>query len=190
MLTVGVDTYISLEDAEILIANTSLSSDPAYKKWTELTNSDKEVLLRNSCRAINNMTFTGRRATEAQYPMEFPRVEDRPCGIGYRLYIGQFYDNGLEEGDTNGDGGISLVKEAQCVNAVYAGYYNDLATNQIGINIQGLTSKKAGPIAETYNRSGNNKNGMVSDGDALKGIFSPKVYALLKPWLNESRYNI
>lgn len=189
MLTVGVDTYISLEDAEILIAKTSLSSDPAYKKWTELTNADKEVLLRNSCRAINNLKFNGRREKVGQI-MEFPRVDDRPCGIGYRLYIGQFYDNGLEEGDTNGDGGISLVKEAQCVNAVYAGYYNDLATNQIGINIQGLTSKKAGPIAETYNRSGNNKNGMVSDGDALKGIFSPKVYALLTPWLADSRYNI
>ena len=186
MLTVGVDTYISLEDAEILIEKTSLSSDPAYKKWTELTNADKEVLLRNSCRSIDNMKFNGRRAKVGQL-LEFPRVDVRPCGLGVRIWVGQLFDNGLIEGDTTGDGGLSLVKEAQCVNAVMASLYNNEATNQVGVTIQGITSKKAGPIAETYGRR-NDTN--LSAGDAMAGIFSPKVYSLLTPWLAESRYTI
>ena len=100
------------------------------------------------------------------------------------MYISQLYDNGLYSGGSS-DGGLSLVKQAQVINAIFAGYYNDLATDQIGVSIQGLTSKKAGPISETYNR--NNSNNGISNADALKGIFTEKVYSLLTPWLNEAR---
>lgn len=184
-LTVGVDTYVSLEDAETLAANHMLSSDKAYKFWLELSNSDKEVLLRNSCRSIDNLKFDGRRKELSQI-LEFPRVNQMPSGIGYRLYIGQLYDNGLYA-SAGGDGGLSLVRQAQVINAVYAGYYNELATKQIAINIQGLTSRKTGPISESYNKTRNGAYSSVSDEDALRGIFTPKVYALLTPWLNSSR---
>ena len=184
-LTVGVDSYVSLEDAETLAANTMLSSDKAYKFWSELSDSDKEVLLRNSCRSIDNLKFDGRRQKASQV-LEFPRVHQMPSGLGYRLYIGQLYDNGLYSSQ-DGDGGISLVRQAQVINAVYAGYYNELAEKQIAINIQGLTSRKTGPISETYNRNRNGAYSSVSDDDALRGIFTPKVYSLLTPWLNQAR---
>ena len=185
MLEVGIDSYVTLEEAGVLAAKTCLSSDPAYKKWLGLTDSDKEVLLRNSCRSINNLKFNGRRKKVSQV-LEFPRVNTMPCGIGYRLFIGQFYDNGLYDGGS-GDDGLDLVKEAQVCNAVYSALYNDLATNQIGVNIQGLTSKKAGPIAETYDKSKIGKG--LSSEDAMAGIFTTKVYSLLTPWLAEARFN-
>ena len=96
------------------------------------------------------------------------------------MYIGQLYDNGLYSAGSS-DGGLAVVKQAQVINAVYAGYYNDLTTEQIGINIQGITSKKAGPIAETYNRNN------VDTNDALMGIYTKKVYSILRPWLNDAR---
>lgn len=181
MLIVGEDSYVTLEEAEQIIQGSSLSTDAAYQKWQSLEDSDKEVLLRNSCRDINALKFDGRRKCFGQ-KLEFPRVNSVPSGIGYRLFVGQFYDNGLY-GSGSVDGGLSLVRQAQVVNALYAGLYNDEVNDLIGYNIQGLTSKKAGPIAETYNRNNQDSN------DALIGIYTRKVYSLLTPWLSSARYS-
>ena len=185
MLTVGVDSYVTLEDANSIAAATSLSTDKAYKKWLDLSDSDKEVLLRNSCRDINSLKFEGRRKSLSQR-LEFPRVDVSASGLGYRMYVGQFYDNGLYSSNTS-DGGISLVRQAQVINAVYAGYYNDIVTDTVAMNIQGITSKKAGPISESYNRSSSSANLLGIGKDALIGIYTNKVYSLLAPWLNDSR---
>lgn len=180
MLEVGVDSYITLEEADNLINNYFMSSDTAYQAWETLEDKDKEALLRNSCRDIDSLKFDGRRKVPGQI-LEFPRVNATIAGIGYRLFIGQFQDNGLYSQGI-ADGGLSAVKQAQVINAVYAGLYNNLVTEQIGLNIQGLTSKKAGPIQETYNRSNNSDN-----SDALMGIYTKKVYSILRPWLNDAR---
>lgn len=179
-LKVGVDSYVTLEEAENIIDFSSVSSDEAYIKWSELSDRDKEVLLRNSCRDLNNLKYSGRKARASQN-LAFPRVDSYTCGIGYRLFIGQLYDNGLVSGNST-DGGLSLAKQAQVVNALYGCIYSDLATNQIAVSIQGLTSKKAGPIAETYKRDRTSE-------DALMGIYTKKVYSLLRPWINDSRIN-
>lgn len=179
MLNVGVDSYVSLQEAENILSSICTSNDSAYAKWRELSDSDKEVLLRNSCRDINSLRFIGKRKNLGQ-KLEFPRVNSLPCGIGYSLFISQFQDNVLyNNGSTNN--GLAEVRQAQCINAVYAAMYSDLADKTIGMNIQGLTSKKAGPIAETYNR--NNKN----SEDALMGIYTKKVYTILRCWINDSR---
>lgn len=185
MLTVGVDSYVTLEDANDIAAATSLSSDKAYQKWLTLTDSDKEVLLRNSCRDINSLKFDGRRKNLSQV-LEFPRVDVSASGLGYRLYTGQLYDNGLYSSG-NSDGGLSMARQAQVINALYAGYYNDIVTDTMAMNIQGITSKRAGPISESYNRNSNGTNTSSNSRDALIGIYTNKVYSLLAPWLNDSR---
>lgn len=179
MLNIGVDSYVSLQDAENIIQNICTSSDKAYAKWSTLSDSDKEVLLRNSCRDINALKFDGRRANLGQ-TLEFPRVNQMPCGIGYRLYISHFNDNGLGDNGESANG-LPEARQAQCINAVYASLYSDMADDVIGMNIQGLTSKKAGPIAETYNRNNNDSK------DALMGIYTKKVYSILRCWLNDAR---
>lgn len=180
MLSVGVDTYVTLEEAELFLQNNMLSSDEAYQNWNTLNTNDKEVLLRNSCRDINSLKFDGRRKLPGQV-LEFPRVTATVSGMGYRMFYGQLYDNGLYSNGNTLDGGLEAVKQAQVINAAYAGLYNDLTVTQMGLNIQGLTSKKAGPIAETYNRNSSDSN------DALMGIYTKKVYSILRPWLNDAR---
>lgn len=188
MLTVGLDSYVTLEEAENLASSALLSNDKAFQKWNETSNSDKEVLLRNSCRDINALKFDGRRKNLSQ-KLEFPRVNASACGIGYRLFISQLEDNGLYSGGGD-DGGLEMVRQAQVINAVYAGYFNDLTTDTMGLNIQGITSKKAGPISETYNRTSSGSFRGSSNKNALLGIYTDKVFSLLAPWLNDSRISI
>ena len=182
-LTVGVDSYVTLEEAENIISQHHMSTSDLVVKWNTLSNSDKEVLLRTSCRDIDNLKFNGRRAKVGQ-KLEFPRVLSYPVGYGYRLFIGQFLDNGLVDGDYSDDGGLSLAKQAQVENALYHCYLDDTVNKQVGINIKGITSKKAGPISESYDINNRyNKN-------ALRGIYTDKVYSLLSPWLNDSRATV
>lgn len=182
-LTVGVDSYVTLEEAENIISQHHMSTSDLVVKWNTLSNSDKEVLLRTSCRDIDNLKFNGRRAKVGQ-KLEFPRVLSYPVGYGYRLFIGQFLDNGLVDGDYSADGGLSLAKQAQVENALYHCYLDDTVNKQVGVNIRGITSKKAGPISESYDINNRyNKN-------ALRGIYTDKVYSLLSPWLNDSRATV
>lgn len=182
MLNVGVDSYVTLEEANELISSYFTSSDKAFIKWNELSDNDKEVLLRSSCRDINALKFEGRRASIGQ-KLEFPRVESSFSGYGTVLYISQIYDNGLYSSHVS-DGGLSVAKLAQVVNGVYASLYSDMVTDQIGINIQGLTSKKAGPIAESYNTNN------PTTKEAMAGIYTKKVFTILNTWLSSSYYSI
>jgi len=182
-LKVGVDSYVTLEEAEVFINNNHLSTSDMIAKWNNLSNSDKEVMLRTSCRDIDNLKFDGRREKVGQI-LEFPRILTFPTGYGYRLFTGQIVDNGLVDGDYSSDGGLSKVKEAQVENAIYHSYLDDTVNKQAGVNIKGLTSKKAGPISESYDINNRyNKN-------ALRGIYTDKVYSLLTPWLNDSRATV
>lgn len=182
-LTVGVDSYVTLDEANLIINNNYLSSSDILIKWGGLSDSDKEVMLRTSCRDINNLKFDGRRAVVGQ-KLEFPRVLTYPVGIGYRLFIGQYVDNGLIDGDYSSDGGLTEVKQAQVENAIYHCYLDDSVINQVGVNIKGITSKKAGPISESYNTNN------IYNKNALRGIYTDKVYSLLTPWLCDNRTSI
>ncbi len=182
-LEIGVDSYVTLEEAENYISSNYLSDNELVEKWSSLSDRDKEALLRASCIAINNLKFDGRRANLGQ-KLEFPRVLAYPVGLGYNLYISQFVDNGLVEGGLYGDGGLQLAKYAQIENALYHCFLDKVVSNQLEINIKGLVSKKAGPISETYNA--NNKY----NKDILRGIYTEKVYSLLAPWLSDARANV
>ena len=86
---------------------------------------------------------------------------------------------------TGGWDGTAEAKEAQIENAVWHVYLGDgLVSEQQQINIKGITSKKAGPIAETYDRN------LKATKDALNGIYTTKVYEILKNWLTDSRIGI
>ena len=46
MLTIGKDSYVTLEEAEKLISENFISTDDVYVFWRELSDQDKEALLR------------------------------------------------------------------------------------------------------------------------------------------------
>lgn len=182
-LTVGEDSYVTLEEADSLINKNYTSTSRLMVKWNSLSVNDKECMLRTSCRDINNLKLRGKRARTNQ-TLEFPRSVQTMSGYGYTLYVSQFTDNQFVSADTYSGGGLKEVKEAQVENALYHADLDDLVSEQVGVNIQGITSKKAGPIAETYNTDNRyNRNAAV-------GIYTDKVYSLLVCWLNDSRANI
>lgn len=181
MLREGFDSYATLEEAEEILSLSFIESNEAYKNWRTLTDRDKEALLRQSCSSIDSLNFDGRRKVYGQ-KLEFPRVSESYCGIGYRLFIGQLYDNGLY--GSSGSDGLYEAKQAQVINAAYAGLFDSATTNLLEVTIQGLSSKKAGPISETYNRDKRDTT------DVQIGIYTKKVYSILKPWINDSRISL
>lgn len=67
MLTVGVNTYITVDEA-----NQILSPERDYNRWTTLTNTEKESYLVMATRNIDGMHYTGRKAAPEQ-TLSFPR---------------------------------------------------------------------------------------------------------------------
>lgn len=184
-LEVGVDSYVTVSEADNIIDNYFVSGNDVRIKWNTLSDSDKEALLRHSCRSINNLKFNGRRAKTGQR-LEFPRIREAGLsGVGYRLFVSQFYDNSLEDGAGWGNG-LEQAKQAQVVNAAWHGFMDKMNSDQAIMNVRGLISKKAGPIEEKYsNRQTNTYN-----RDMAVGIYSKEVYSILTPWYSESRYGI
>lgn len=182
-LEIGIDSYVTLAEAEDYISKHFASDDKLLLNWNERTDNDKEAKLRESCESINNLKFRGKRKGIGQ-ELEFPRVLGSMCGIGFRLYVSQFEDNGLISNDITGDGGIKLAKKAQIVNALYGVTLGSQALTSATNRFMMLTSKKAGPISETYGgRTHNSDNAMV-------GIYTDKVYSILQPWLSSSRVTV
>ena len=67
MLTVGVNSYITVAEAEELLAG-----DKLYDSFAALTNEQKKKLLTDAAMRIDAMHFSGRKKSVMQY-MEFPR---------------------------------------------------------------------------------------------------------------------
>ena len=183
-LEVGVNSYVTLEEADDIVDSMFMSTNELSVFWKTLSNNDKSAVLNKSRISIDNLKLDGRRASTSQR-LEFPRVRNSIVGVGYRLFVSQYEDNSLS-GTAPQDGGISQAKKAQVVNAVYAAYLDKESVAQLKRNVAGLTSKKAGPIAESYGSGQYNSY----TKDMMVGIFTKEVYAILTPWVCTSRGGI
>jgi len=70
MITVGTDTYLSIDEADEIISSTH--KDELSGKWLALPNQDKEVHLRNATYRIDCLHFSGYKHKPNQ-PLQFPR---------------------------------------------------------------------------------------------------------------------
>jgi hypothetical protein len=145
--------YVTLEEANVYVANHFLSSNVSRAAWESLSDADKMVLLRNSYRAIEMLTFSGRKTSSAQ-SSAFPRwpSTDVPAQI----------------------------KDAQIANAIVLAdessqedieHYEKLRT-------YGVKSYKIGNLSETL---GSTDEG--SSASSYRGIYSQESMRLLSPWL-------
>lgn len=81
MLEVGIDSYITLEEAETYIKN--YVTDEAIKaKWNALTGEQKEVYLRKAVLNIDKLHFGGIKVDSKQR-LEFPRKYSGHYSGGY-----------------------------------------------------------------------------------------------------------
>lgn len=72
MLTVGVDSYVTVEQATEYITANYPSTDTRVTAWENLDEADQEVFLRRACVALSELTFRGMTFTAMQ-TLPFPR---------------------------------------------------------------------------------------------------------------------
>lgn len=186
MLEVGVDTFISVEDADKYISDNYKDKPSFFDKWNSLTVDQKESCLRRNTQVLNRLKFTGRELNYAQ-PLKFPRTYESAVG-GYIWipYISQFKDNQHipSNGNSYDPDGMRAIGRATAINALYDAYYSNTVDSVLTESIKGLTSKKAGSIAESYSRN------TAKMYDIEAGIYSVQVYKELQDWLVSSRLSM
>ena len=73
MLTVGVESYLDVELADLYVSTQYRSTSAEKKRWNALTTEDKEILLRQACAKIEMLPFGGRKVSTTQ-TLAFPRL--------------------------------------------------------------------------------------------------------------------
>lgn len=129
-MTVGIDTYITLAEAETYISTYYVSTNPLRVNWNKLSNDDKEVYLRNGAKAIDSLVLRGKRATLEQ-TMEFPRIIDK--------------ESQLVVPDD--------VKNAQVETALSSS--DNITQNRQELINAGVVSYRIGDLSETYKERNN-----------------------------------
>lgn len=88
MLTVGTDSYVTIDEASAYIAEFYISTDPKAIAWAALGNTNQEVLLRRAARQIDLVLYPGQKATPNQV-LSWPRKVAR-WGNGWFTTIAPF----------------------------------------------------------------------------------------------------
>ena len=142
MLAVGVNSYMSLEEADAIIENELLDSDEEYTLWNSLSDKNKEKLIVRGTRTVDVIPFRGVKYNISSVKdLQWPRLIDNeliecPDDIKLGLLVQVLRDyknkskqetNLLELGVTNykiKDASISL--DPSKVNKLCNGIYNDI----------------------------------------------------------------
>ena len=145
--------YVTLEEANEYVTDHFMSSNMTRVAWESLSDADKMVLLRNSYRALEMLTFRGRK-TDVTQPSAFPRWPSTDVP--------------------------NQIKEAQVANAIVLAdessqddiaYYDKLRTF-------GVKSYHVGNLSETLSSPAEG-----ATTASYKGIYSQEALRLLSPWL-------
>ena len=187
-LVVGIDTYVTVEDADKYISENYTSNSSEFNKWNSLTDSDKEVLLRRSASSLNKLQYSGSKRICGQ-KLAFPRM-----GKSYSVYsevwvpyVSQYYDNTFIKNDSRvKSDGLDLAIEAQIKNAVACCNLGDKFTSAINERrLAGIKSRSASSVSESYD----NDSSDISK-NIVNGIYTEEVYQILKPWLSNAYASI
>lgn len=122
-MTPGVDTYITVAEADAIITSRMVSADSRRKAWEALSIADKEVYLRHALDHIDSLPLQGRKRDSGQ-PLQFPR-----------------HTHGAVPDD---------VKAAQALEAAASVGKLAAIEKRAELRAMGVTSWSAGKISETY----------------------------------------
>lgn len=145
--------YVTLEEADAYVTDHFMSSDVTRVAWESLSDADKMVLLRNSYRAIEMLTFRGRK-TDATQPSAFPRWPS--TDVPEQIKVAQIAN------------AVVLADESSREDAEH---YEKLRT-------YGVQSYRIGNLSETLSSSEN-----TNVSTMYRGIYSQEAQQLLGPWL-------
>ena len=65
-LQIGVDSYVTLEEAGDYVSKMYVPDSQQYIKWTGMADASKEVILRQSCRSIDFLRYSGEKLKYGQ----------------------------------------------------------------------------------------------------------------------------
>lgn len=144
-ITVGTDTYISLDNADTYVSNNYVSTDTTRTTWEALSDADKELYLKKATKKIDRQILRGVKAVSTQ-TLEFPRAlytnyrrEDFP-NLNIRL-----------DGDWVVETTTSqLVKDAQVEEALSLLVDGSTANERIKLQQQGVKEFSLGDLSEKY----------------------------------------
>lgn len=177
-----INSYVTLEQANNYIEYNYPTVSNEYKSWfnDSLSDNDKVAMLIQSANSLNNLRYTGTKIRVGQ-PLAFPRV--KRYGIGPAIvntyFISQYGDNSLVD-KGGGDNGLVVIGYAQIENALAYAAINKSKVSSIRENrLSGLVSERAGSVTRSFN---------IDNDDYESGIYSKKVYKILKAWITETVY--
>lgn len=156
MLTIGTDSYITITEADEYISSRYRSNNKDRKRWQELTEEDKEVLLRNACAEMELLPFHGRKITREQ-KLAFPRL---PYQYGRVEEIAPL-----------------RVKQAQVELALWLSDEEKQGnqSQRQELQSQGVESFSIGDLSESYGKG---------VGEKSAPLLCSKVKTLIAPYLN------
>ena len=125
-MQVGIDTYITVEQADDVIKNNVYSQSKQRKAWDSLSEEDKAVFLAQAMIEIESLVYLGVKADQSQL-LQFPRKgqEDVP----------------------------SQIQAAQALEACAIVIGVDDENMRSQLRAQGITSFSLGSLSETYDTS-------------------------------------
>ena len=81
MLTVGIDTYITVDEATAYVCEQYVTMHPLRVHWSVLTEEERETYLKQALRRLENLNYVGSKIDYYQ-PLKFPRIAyGRPCEL-------------------------------------------------------------------------------------------------------------
>lgn len=160
MLTIGVDTYVSVSQATKYIETVYGDDSAAYSYWDDLETSAKEMLLTKSLMQLEALPYTGRRLYKNQ-ALEFPRT----------------MGNQLDSSDDIAAEIPRYMQFAQIDNAVAMFNIAENSESKQRANLQrnGVKSFSLGEFSETY---------ADSSSMLLYDVADQNVVSYLKQWLS------
>ena len=112
-ITVGTDTYVTIADADAYLALHYVSTDAQLLAWSILSDTDKEIYLRNATQAIDKMPYPGIKSVSTQ-ALAFPRekVPSFPPRRDYPMYYSYFSDYWFVNQDVPDEVKFAQIEEA------------------------------------------------------------------------------
>ncbi len=154
MLVLGVDTYITIEDANNYVKTHYLTTDPLRIQWEAFVEEDKEVLLRKSFDQINQLPYTGCPKDPKQL-LPFPRKHN---------FNAQDMQNV----------GYAQTEQAIAISDTVTAQEN---ANRIKLRRAGVVQYTIGDLSEKF------QSGLPSESNATMFSLSEKAYSFLSKWL-------
>lgn len=164
-LVVGVNSYVTFEEAMQYIKTYFPEKSHLYTSWLALTVHDQSVALMRSTLALERLMYSGSKATETQ-TLSFPRK-----------YRGQVQTDVPQD-----------IKYAQIENAVYIGCTNTESEEALAddafyksLRDRGITSYRMGSLSESFGNTAVMSGISPSSPEII--LLSPNAKALVQKYL-------